>query len=873
MNPLVRNLIYRYLAVMAFLLLMVVVSRLLLDRVLSIEQTSSAEANVAGQQRMLLHRISLFGMELDRLEEGPLRVKVRAEVERAIQRMEANHRALIEGDPERTILPLRTDSMRALYYGPTAQIDRDLKATLERARDLLAEHGPSAPAQAQFHDHRADFFLLVNDPLFEVLDRAVSQYARDSAEQIAHLRRYNYLMIGFFIIGLATISFWVFWPVVRRLDRMIHEITEAHARQAEAEKGRRKLSYAVEQAPVSVVITDSQGRIEYVNAKFTEASGYTLDEAIGHNPRILKSDETDRQVHADMWRTITAGRTWQGELKNRRKDGQSFWEHVSISPLRDANGAIVNYIGLKEDISQRKAFEEELREKDRQLSVALASMAGGLFMTDRDLRILVFNDKVEDYLMLPKGLLYPGLSLAEALRVRALRGDYGSGDPEERLAERLAGYRDLTQPMVYEDSLPDGRVIEVVRVPTGDGGVVTAFTDISRRKRAERDLTQAVEMAEQASLAKSEFLSRMSHELRTPMNAILGFSQLLDMNVKEPLTPKQKGWVAQIEKAGQHLLELANDVLDLAKVEAGRISLSLEPIAVDSVIEECRHLVTNQAQAMGLTLTVAVPAGLAVRADRVRLKQVLLNLLSNAVKYNRPNGRVTLAGEPLPDGRLRLSVQDTGLGIPLDHQANIFQPFNRLGAENSAIQGTGIGLAIVKRLVEAMDGRIGFTSTPEIGTTFWIELDVVQAAALAPGDRPTESRTPAAPSVALQGSVLYIEDNPANVNLIQSVFADHPGIALTIATSGDDGLWEAHRLRPDVILSDINLPGMSGYDILKALRADPETRAIPLIAISAAAMPSDIKKGLEAGFQAYLTKPIDVAKLLTVLARILAKTA
>ncbi|OOG24231.1 hypothetical protein B1C78_09095 [Thioalkalivibrio denitrificans] len=387
--------------------------------------------------------------------------------------------------------------------------------------------------------------------------------------------------------------------------------------------------------------------------------------------------------------------------------------------------------------------------------------------------------------------------------------------------------------------------------------------DISDRKRAEQELISAREAAETASRAKSDFLSSMSHELRTPMNAILGFAQLLEYDGR--LDRDQLDSVQEILRSGRHLLDLINEVLDLVKVESGRIDLSLEPLDLCGLVEECFGLVEPLAAERGLSMQRRCSTGAAlVRADRVRLKQVLLNLLSNGIKYNREQGRVEVTACDTGEDRVRITVADTGPGIAPERIADLFQPFSRLEAEYSGVEGTGIGLTITRRLVEMMGGEIGVDSEPGAGSRFWVELPTggVEGA----GDmRPASVGGNAwRPDSDHQHLVLYIEDNPANLKLISQLLGRHEHVQLITAHTPELGLELAAARRPELILLDINLPGMDGYQVLEILRADSRLRNTPVVAISASAMPREVERGMAAGFDDYLTKPIDVGRFYAV---------
>jgi signal transduction histidine kinase/ActR/RegA family two-component response regulator len=375
------------------------------------------------------------------------------------------------------------------------------------------------------------------------------------------------------------------------------------------------------------------------------------------------------------------------------------------------------------------------------------------------------------------------------------------------------------------------------------------------------ELGLAMEAAEKANQAKSSFLSSMSHELRTPLNAILGFAQILTSETLPSTLAQKKEFAGHILKSGRHLLTLINEILDLAKVESGKVTLSMEPVALREILAECKSMVEPMADQRHIRVLFPDNCPEIVMADRTRLKQVLLNLLSNAVKYNREQGAVVLDCSIVSPERVRLSVQDTGLGLNSAQLASLFQPFNRLGQERGAEEGTGIGLVVTKHLVELMGGAIGVSSSAGVGTVFWIELTATQPArsALESGVVFTLAQRDGAHGAADgQSTLLYVEDNPANLRLVEEIVRFRPDLRLLTAPDGHLGIEMAKAHQPQIILMDLNLPCVSGTDALKILRGDPLTAHIPVIALTANAMPGDIEKGLANGFYRYLTKPINI---------------
>ncbi|MEW5770779.1 MAG: PAS domain S-box protein [Pseudomonadota bacterium] len=554
---------------------------------------------------------------------------------------------------------------------------------------------------------------------------------------------------------------------------------------------------------------------------------------------------------------LEGGRHYDCQHRVRRPDGSVRTIHGRGEVMFDAGGRAVRMAGTVQDITELDQAQRQIRDIGERFRALVETTADWIWEVDAEGRYTYASPRVRELLGHdPEEVLgktpFDFMPPAEARRVR------------DAFAS-IAGARRPLRNLVNRNLRRDGSevVLETSGVPilADDGGFLGyrgIDRDITDRIERERLLETARQEADRANQAKSMFLSSMSHELRTPLNAILGFAQLLQ--IQKGLDTEQLENVEEILKAGRHLLELVNEVLDLAKIDAGAINLNIEPVDCAGLVREAVNLVRVMAERQGIDLRgeFGDTCHAGFLADRTRLKQVLVNLLSNAIKYNRPHGSVTLRLVPGAQGFGRIEVSDTGLGLSAAQQEELFQPFHRLHGAESNIEGHGIGLAICKRLADAMGGRIGVASTPGVGSTFWLELPLAGDAAV-PMDDHEAPRDEQGARDCRPATILYVEDDPANLRLVRNLFATRPGWTLLTAETAGQGLERAAMEPVDLILLDINLPGMDGYHVLERLRAMERTAAIPVVALTARATRDAIARGLAAGFAAYLTKPLDVA--------------
>ncbi|MGK2952044.1 MAG: MASE3 domain-containing protein [Thiobacillus sp.] len=659
------------------------------------------------------------------------------------------------------------------------------------------------------------------------------------------------------------------------------DVTRQRQLQAELHQG-----YGENQAVIPAVrdilyMLDESRRLVWWNRQLEEVTGLA-PATLKDMPGIDFFVEADRAVVAHaLGEAFTSG---YGEAIARliTPNGPVYYHYNGVC-VHDTHGHVIGIAGVGRDISERIQAEEALLESETRYREFAEHLHAGLVVHDPEGRIVFANAAATALLGLTRDQIMgktasdptwhflneDGRRLPlEAYPARQVL-DQGHEVNSQVIGVQQTNHARIKWALVnaYPQQGASGQLKQVA----------VTFIDITERKEAEAALLQlnaeleqrvtqrthelmvAKDVAERANAAKSEFLSRMSHELRTPLNAILGFGQLLETDPAHPLTATQADHVHEILQGGTHLLALVNEVLDLARIESGRLDISLETVAIEPLIEACVAQIKPLAAQRGISMTLEIHTPCTVQADFTRLKQVLLNLLSNAVKYNREGGTIRLHCVASGTQHVRISVQDSGFGISAESLPRLFRPFERLESAYQGIEGTGIGLALAKKLVEAMQGEIGLDSVPGEGCTFWFELPLSASAPGAPRDAPVAAPASAAPAVAGdRRRLLYVEDNPANLRLVEKILAKRQDIDFVAAASGEAGLKLVLQAPPDLILLDINLPDMNGFEVLRHLKDNPLTRNIPVIAVTANAMPRDIARGREAGFSDYLTKPLDV---------------
>lgn len=700
----------------------------------------------------------------------------------------------------------------------------------------------------------------------------------------------------------------------RRVDERTRnlsvEIAERESSEAAWRQSEERHRAIIENTAEGIVTINAAGKIENFNPACEKIFGYAASEVLGEDVSMLlpipeRSDHKDYVSNSELHepRIINQAR----ELFGRGKDGELIPLELNVAPV--IIDGTRRFVGIVRDISERKKAEEELRSSQERLSLSQKYANLGTFEHDLEKNELYWSEQ------LPKLL---GLPADDAnLSYETICSMIHPDDRERcRIAENASAEVDTDFDVECRVIWPNGTHHWL----RSTGHVVPAskkrsarrigiVRDVTKEKEAAETLRIAREDAEQANTAKSEFLSSMSHELRTPLNAILGFAQLLKCNFDGTLSDDQITEIGQILSSGEHLLGLINEVLDLAKIEAGRTEFNVEAVPVTGIVAECREMIEFEAEQRGIEIVTEIEDDCWVSADRTRFKQVLLNLMSNAVKYNREGGSINLSTATTSRGVLRFRVSDTGIGISKGREEDVFRPFVRLEPKSATATGTGIGLSICRRLVEAMDGTLGFESELGVGSTFWVELpNSTASVATEVADKANQIVDPPIfddndldeqaekmaklfannlnalnstatilqndtipEAVTKKKSVLYIDDDPANVFLMQSIISREKNVDFRSASTGELGLEMAQSSRPDLILLDINLPELNGYEVRNRLRDNVYTKDIPVVGLSANAFSSDIELASAHGFDRYLTKPINIEGTRKILNKYLTK--
>ncbi len=616
-------------------------------------------------------------------------------------------------------------------------------------------------------------------------------------------------------------------------------------------------------------LVDLTGRFLEVNQSLCEILGYRQAELL--NRRFLDITHPDDQADGLQAAVdLRSGKLQRYRCEKRylRPDGRTVWAQVTSHLARDAEGQPQYFATAIEDITERKASELAMREREALLS-SMGKFVPGLihkigFDADGRARFLYISDRAMEMFELPHELME-----------RDYHAHHARVHPDDQAyVKRLATAPKpgaLLHPVDFEYRviLPSKglRVYggHAIPVTEEDGSVVWyGHTADMTDKKALLKARMAAQVAQDANLAKNEFLSRVSHELRTPLNAVIGFAQLLRLSSAGQLNAAQRQHVEHIESAGSHLLGIISDVLDLSRIEAGNLPLLAQPCQAAAVLNEACHLVAPLARGSGIALRAPVISDhTPIQVDPMRLRQVLVNLLSNAIKYNRPQGHVT-PRVWAEGGLVAIAIDDTGKGLNAEQQAHLFEPFNRLGAERTGVEGTGIGLVIVRKLLEAMQGRLEVRSQPDKGSSFiaWVPQAIGASAGAEGGSAADPAHLAARTATGTELRVLYAEDNDINAELVLEVLKLRPGCLVRVATSGAEALAMARDQAPDLFLLDMHLGDMSGFELTRQLQAEPTLQGVPRVAFSADAMPDQIHRARDHGFSGYLTKPLDVAALL-----------
>jgi PAS domain S-box-containing protein len=784
------------------------------------------------------------------------------------------------------------------YLGAIGPLVDARMAELARLIDLRRSKGMNSAAEEVRKGRGKELMDSIRIKLGDFTKVEKSAAAQLEIKLQSTLRRmFNIIIIAGLLCTLFALAFiyLIYRQSQQKLKNLVHletkhlllaqEDTNKQLQQINAtlEETQERLLVTLNSIGDAVIATDKSAKVTLLNPLAQKLTGWTQLEAAGRPVNEILhifNQDTRKPIKIPIDEALASGiiQSMTNHTVLVARGGGECIIADSCAPILDRDNHVVGAILVFRDVSQDYAAKQILRDNTARIQTILNTVAdgvitfhanGGMVETVNPAAEKMFGFSAAELIGKNFSILIPELD--QTKRDGSL--DYYSASAKEMAVghgREVIGW--------HKDNSSFALEVAVSEMLLGSERYFTAILrDITVRKKAEiertrldeilqdknTELERATLVADKANLAKSDFLSNMSHELRTPLGAILGFAQLIESGTPIP-TPSQKKSIDQILKAGWYLLDLINEILDLALIESGKMTLSLEPVSLAEIMRECKAMIEPQAEKRDIALTFnQLETPYFVKADHIRVKQVLINLLSNAIKYNKTGGTVTIDYTLTGIDSVRINVRDTGEGLSQALISQLFQPFNRLGQNAKAEVGTGIGLVVCKRLVELMQGRIGVESVVGEGSVFWVELDLII------GTRPEDqTQILMQKEYADEGklhTLLYVEDNPANLMLVEDIIARRPDIRLLSAKNGKQGIKLARTMLPDIILMDINLPDINGLDAMKILAKDSVTAHIPVIALSANAIPHDIEKGLQAGFFHYLTKPIKVSIFLDTL--------